>query len=105
MGVEVHEKEEQLFGNCVSCGIQLALDQVEFLSPSLSRLVIKEFEELIPEGIHQEVRYSWVSSKTVGIIFELSREEVADCMDIDLLEQFEDQMNTKYEIFLTVYYE
>ncbi|MHA2171524.1 MAG: hypothetical protein ACXAB7_16675 [Candidatus Kariarchaeaceae archaeon] len=106
-GIEVYREGDQqnLQSFCVKCGISLPLNTIGFIDATLARTLINEVEKLISPDIWGEIRYSWVSHRTVGIIFELPRESVIEYSNMDIVERIEDELGEQMELMITVYFE
>ncbi|MCH8908664.1 MAG: hypothetical protein IH840_16375, partial [Candidatus Heimdallarchaeota archaeon] len=59
--------------NCLNCGVSLTMEEVHFLDPVLVQQVYSYVMEKLVDLDPDEIRFSWVSNRTVGLIFELSR--------------------------------
>ena len=103
-GIEVGFLDNQLTMNCVSCGTLLDPKDVQFLDPKLVENVYRKITKILDHVPKDEMRFSWVSNKTLGLIFEIDREDVEaeleGSMD-DLIDQLEDE----FKIALTFYFE
>jgi len=104
-GIEVWREVDGLRSRCVSCGVPLEPESVKFLNLDLTEQVIDEVFEVIPEFLHDYIRFSWVSNKTVGLVFEFSSHELMMEVDYDPLSYFEDEIGPKLGLTMTVFFE
>ncbi len=104
-GIEVKKVDGGLVFNCVNCGVQLQSSQISFLDPILALTVIDYLYEKLPSEIHGDIRFTWLSNKTVGIIFEFSESEVIEIVNFDIKSLIEDEMADDLDLTTTVFFE
>lgn len=105
MGIETRVLDDKITANCLSCGTSLNFIDVHFLSEPLVRALSNEVLTAFPDHIHEDIRFSWVSNKTLGLIFSIPIEELLEEIDFDIEEEIEDALSEKYDMNVTVYYE
>ncbi len=105
IGIETRLENDQIQSNCLHCGIELPISEVSFLSQDLVKSLNIEVLDLFPPYIHEDIRFSWVSNKTLGLIFSIPHEELMDEIEFDMEEVIEDELAKKYNINVTIYYE
>ena len=104
-GIEVWKSDDVLYARCVNCGVPLEIDEVQYINQELAKKIIEEVELSIPSIFHPDIRYSWVSNKTLGLVFELGLSELREEVDFDIIPFFEDVLASKYSINITVFFE
>ncbi|MCE7735307.1 MAG: hypothetical protein GPJ54_10545 [Candidatus Heimdallarchaeota archaeon] len=103
-GIEIRIDDGNIITNCLSCGFNLKFDEVKFLTESLVRKLNMEILQLFPTEIHEDIRFSWVSNKTLGLIFSIPYLELMEVIAFDISEVIE-ELSEKHDMIITVYYE
>ena len=105
MGIETRIEKDAIISNCLSCGTDIPISEVLFLSQELVRAVNKEVFDLFPTFLHDDIRFSWASNKTLGLIFSIPYNELMEEINFDIEEDIEDKLSRKYDMNITVFYE
>ena len=105
IGIETRLEKDHIESNCLNCGIELPISEVLFLSQDLIKSINIDVFDLFPTYIHEDIRFSWVSNKTLGLIFSIPKEELLDEIDFDLEEIIEDNLSRKYNMNITISFE
>ena len=104
-GIEVWLENEELKSRCVNCGVPLSIDEVHFLNQNLVKQIILDFKNNFPGELFDLVRFHWLSNRTLGIVFEVSREEVSTYINENVAELVDKLFENKYNISVSVYFE
>jgi hypothetical protein len=104
-GIETRIEKDHINSNCLNCGIGIPISEVSFLSQDLVKILNSEILDLFPTFLHDDIRFSWVSNKTLGIIFSVPYNELIDEIDFSIEEVIEEELSDKYQMNITVYYE
>ncbi|OLS20625.1 MAG: hypothetical protein HeimC2_36280 [Candidatus Heimdallarchaeota archaeon LC_2] len=105
MGIETRLEKDKIYSNCLNCGTDLPISEVSFLSQALVKSLNVEVLDLFPTYIHEDIRFSWVSNKTLGLIFSIPQAELIDEIDFDMEEIIEEKLSKKYDMNITIYFE
>ncbi len=89
---------------CVSCGMRLNLNDIDFIDNKYVSLVKKRIYEMISEEYHQYLRFRWLSNRTVGIMLDFDEEELMERFP-DLFEKIEDELVDELDLFITLIFE
>ncbi len=104
-GIETRIENGSIITNCLSCGFNLKFENVNFLTENLVRELNTEILKLFPLNIHEDIRFSWVSNKTLGLIFSIPYQELIEAIEFDISEVIEDELAERYNMNITMYYE
>lgn len=105
MGIETRVEENKILSNCLSCGIDIPISEITFLTQNLVKSLNTEILDLFPTYLHEDIRFSWVSNRTLGLIFSIPQNEINEEIDFDIEDIIEDELSKKYKMNITVYYE
>ena len=104
-GIETRVTGDKIDANCLSCGSHIPIENISFLTIDLVKSLNKEVLDLFPDYFHEDIRFSWVSNKTLGLIFSVPQAELLQDIDFDIEETIEEKLSSKYNMNITVYFE
>ncbi len=105
MGIETRLENNRILSNCLNCGTEIQISEITFLTQELVKSLNTEIFDLFPAYLHDDIRFSWVSNKTLGLIFSIPQNELLEEIDFDIEDIIEDELSKKYKMNITVYFE
>ena len=79
-------------------------NEVAFLDQALVKKVYEKITQILAHVETDEMRFSWVSNRTLGLIFELDRSDVEDGLE-ESLDDLIDRLEDEFKLLITVYFE
>ncbi|MHA2504099.1 MAG: hypothetical protein ACXAE3_14665 [Candidatus Kariarchaeaceae archaeon] len=105
-GIEVSKDEAgNLLSRCVNCGVPLEIDEVKYINQDKASKIIDLTLEKIPAYLVTDVRFSWLSNRTLGIIFECDQADLIEDTSPEIVDFFEDEIGKEMGLTITVYFE